>query len=141
MGKAARHEEHVVVFLSQFHSYVLPESGRATAYVNSHVQHTPAHTAHQLALRVRALLVMQTAHHASRRHAFVVLHETHRTHQSVKLALRERLEEISSAVGEYTRSHLHYTLYIGLDYFHCFRDVYARARIPVHAFFICCQPT
>ena len=62
MCKATQYEELSVIVLCKFHSNVLAVCGRAFAYVHSHVKYGAFYATHELALRVRRTLEMQSSH-------------------------------------------------------------------------------
>ena len=66
MRETLRYEELTVIILRQLHSHVLPVSRRTLTNINRHVKHTPLNATHQLRLRERRTLEMQTTHHAPR---------------------------------------------------------------------------
>ena len=60
--EAARHEELSVIVFCEFHSDVLAVCRRAFADVNSHVKYGAFYATHELALRIRRTLEMQSSH-------------------------------------------------------------------------------
>ena len=77
MGKALRNKELTVVLGTELAGEPLPEGGRGATQVDSHIEHPTLDAAHQLALGVRGLLEMQTAHHAIAGFALVILDESY----------------------------------------------------------------
>ena len=88
VGEPFRDEELPVVVLRQLHGHVLPVSRRTFPDVHGHVEHLALDAPHQLGLRERRPLEVQSPHHAVARHALVVLHELHVTHPRASLNMR-----------------------------------------------------
>ena len=118
VGETFRDEELPVIILRQLHGHVLAVGRRAIPDVHGHVQHLAPNAPHQLGLRERRPLEVQSPHHAVARHALVVLHERHVTYFLVKLPLGIALEEIASRVLEDTWFDNDHAVNICLDYFH-----------------------
>src|SRR5690606_19597455 len=72
--EAGRNPQLAMIVLAQLDTGPAPETRRAAAQVNRHVEHPPAYDAHQLALGLLQLVV-QPAQHTARRARVVVLHE------------------------------------------------------------------
>ena len=87
MGKATWNEELSVVVLCQLDGDMLSIGWRAFTNVDSYVEHSATHAAHEFALRIGRTLKMKTAHHTIGRHRFVVLTEIDMTNFLVKLTL------------------------------------------------------
>ncbi len=108
-GKAMSHtlgnEELTVVFLCEFHRYMLSVGGTALADVNNDIEDCALDTTHEFALRVGRALEMKTTHDAVSRHTLVVLHEIYCMskdwcHLLIELPLGEGLKEIASGILE-----------------------------------------
>ena len=120
MGKALGNEELTMIVLRQLHADVLAIGGAALADVDHHVEHRPLDTPHQLALRERRALEVQSAHHAVARLALVVLHKGDVSNLLVELSLREALEKISSGILKQARLKDEHAVDGCFDYVHSF---------------------
>ena len=118
MGEASGDKELAVVIFRQFDCHVLPVGGAAAPYVNRHVQHPAAHTAHKFALREWRCLKMQAAHHPVDGLGLVVLHEVDLPYLLLELPLGEALEEVSARVLEHLRFNDKHAIYVCLYHFH-----------------------
>ena len=97
---------------------MLTVGGTALADVDGHIEHGSLHAAHQFGLCEGRPLEVQSAHHAIRRLALVVLHKDDAPHLFVELSLRETLEEIASWVDEDARFDDEQAVDLGFYYVH-----------------------
>ena len=102
MSETARDEKLTVIVLRQFDGDMLPVSRRAFSDIHCNVQHGTFDASHQLGLCKGRALKMQSAHHAVRRHRFIILHEVNGAHLLKEFALGKTLKEISSGILEHT---------------------------------------
>lgn len=103
MGESARNEQLQVVHVAELHGDVFAVRFRSLAQVDGDVQHPALQNAHQLRLRVFALLEMQTANHAVGRFRLVVLHEFRRHAVVVEQLFVICFKEIAAVVRENPR--------------------------------------
>ncbi len=118
MGEAARDEELAVVVFTEFYSNMTAVSRRAFADVYCDIENPALDTAHELALSVRRLLEMKSAHNSVGGHAFVVLDKIYRTDLLVEFTLGERLEKVAPVIFKDFGLYDYDTVYRGFDYFH-----------------------
>jgi len=118
VSKALGDEELTVVALVELHGNVTAVGGRAGAQVDGHIEHGTTNATHELGLRERRALEMETADDAARAHALVVLHEVDVSDLCLEVALGEGLEEIAAGIGENTGLNDEQPLYIGFDDLH-----------------------
>ncbi len=64
MRKPRRHIKHLPVFTVQLKTGMLAESGRIRADIHHHIQYSPGQHPHQLPLRIRLPLEMQTPYYS-----------------------------------------------------------------------------
>lgn len=116
--KTARDEELAMILFGQFHGDMLAEGGRAAADVHRHIQHGTLDHADEFRLCMGRFLEMQPAEHAVGRLALVVLDENRVADLLLKIAQRERFEEVAAFIAEDAGFDDHHTFDICLDYFH-----------------------
>lgn len=112
VGEAARDEKLTAVILGKFHCNMLAESRRPFPDVDRNIEDLAFHHPDEFALGMRRELEMKSADNSVTRLALIVLNEPDPTDLSIKIPLRERLEEITSVVTEH----------LGFDDHH-FRDI------------------
>jgi hypothetical protein len=108
MREARRNPQLPVVLAAQLHANPLAEARAAAPDVDRHVEHAASRHAHELALRLRRQLVVETAQHAARRARMVVLHElVAGAGELVEQLLVEALHEEAALVAEHARLEHH----------------------------------
>ena len=103
VGKTSGDEKLTLVFGRKFYGHVLPEGGAAVTNIDRHVKDSAFGATHQFALAIRSALIVKTTDDAARGVRLVILHKADRAYVFLKLALRERLKEISALILENTR--------------------------------------
>lgn len=94
------------------------ESRRAAPYIDSDIKYSSLDYPHQLALRMRSLLEMQTAENPMTGLGFIILHKTDFPYLRIEVPLGEGLEEIASMISENAGFKNDKPRYICLNYIH-----------------------
>ena len=121
MGKSPGNEELAMIIFGQFHCDMLSEGRRTLADIYCDIQHGTLDYSDEFRLCIRRFLKVQPAKHSVARFAFVVLYENRIADLLLKIALRERFEEIAAIIPEDAGFDDHHTFDICLDYFHFYK--------------------